>query len=165
MKTKMKPKHRRLVLIAVAMILLGGAAALILSALKENIVFFYSPTDIVARPPGPDRRIRIGGLVEAGSVEKPGGGVVRFRVTDTAQTVPVVFRGLLPDLFREGQGVIAEGKFAEGAFVASEVLAKHDETYMPREVVDAIKKSGQWKPGEKSGEKSGEKPGAKGGAQ
>ena len=149
MKTGMKPKHRRLVLVAVAMLLLGGAAALVLSALKENIVFFYSPTDILAKPPGPERRIRIGGLVEAGSVEKPGDGVVRFRVTDTAQAVAVVFRGLLPDLFREGQGVIAEGKFADGTFTASEVLAKHDETYMPREVVDAIKKSGQWKPEEK----------------
>lgn len=157
MKTGLKPKHRRLVFVAVAMVLLGTAAALVLSALKENIVFFYSPTDIIAKPPSPERRIRIGGLVEQGSVEKPGGGVVRFRVTDTAQTVPVVFRGILPDLFREGQGVIAEGKFAGGVFAASEVLAKHDETYMPREVVDAIKKSGQWKPEGKPAGKSGAK--------
>ena len=150
MKTGLKPKHRRLVFVAVAMVLLGSGAALVLGALKDNIVFFHSPTDILAKPPGLDRRIRIGGLVEAGSVEKPGGGVVRFRVTDTAATVPVVFRGILPDLFREGQGVIAEGTFAHGTFAAREVLAKHDETYMPREVVDALKKSGQWKPDGKS---------------
>ncbi|MBM3564546.1 MAG: cytochrome c maturation protein CcmE [Alphaproteobacteria bacterium] len=150
MKSGLKPKHRRLVFVVVAMLILAAAAGLILSALKENIVFFYSPSDIAAKPPTAERRIRVGGLVEADSVEKPGGGVVRFRITDTAASVPVVFRGILPDLFREGQGVIAEGKFADGVFAASEVLAKHDETYMPREVVDALKKTGQWKPDEKA---------------
>ena len=157
MKTGMKPKHRRMVLVVVALALLGAATALIMGALKENIVFFYSPTDILAKPPSPDRRIRIGGLVEAGSVEKPGGGVVHFRITDTAQTVSVVFRGILPDLFREGQGVIAEGRFTDGVFAATEVLAKHDENYMPREVVDAVKKSGQWKPDEKPKDKGAAK--------
>jgi cytochrome c-type biogenesis protein CcmE len=146
MKAPLKPKHRRLVFVAVALALLGAATGLILSALRENIVFFYSPSDIAAKPPAPERRIRIGGLVEAGSVEKPGGGVVRFRVTDTAMTIPVTYRGILPDLFREGQGVVAGGRFVGGAFAADEILAKHDENYMPSEVTDAIKKSGQWKP-------------------
>ena len=153
MKTGLKPKHRRLIFVVVSMSLFAVAVGFILYALEKNVVYFRSPSEVLAEPPAPERRIRIGGLVEQGSVEKPGGGVVRFRVTDTAQTVPVVFRGILPDLFREGQGVIAEGKFADGVFAASEVLAKHDETYMPREVVDAIKKSGQWKPADKSGAK------------
>jgi cytochrome c-type biogenesis protein CcmE len=146
MKAGLKPKHRRLVFVGVAMALLAAATGLILSALRENIVFFYSPSDIVAKPPSPDRRIRVGGLVETGSIEKPGGGVVTFRITDTAMTIPVSYRGILPDLFREGQGVVVQGRFANNLFAADEVLAKHDENYMPREVSDAIKKSGQWKP-------------------
>ena len=149
MKSGLKPKHRRLVFVGIAMGLLAAATGLILSALRENIVFFYSPSDILAKPPNPEHRIRIGGLVEAGSVEKPGGGVVKFRVTDTAQTIAVSYRGILPDLFREGQGIVAGGRFAGGLFTADEVLAKHDENYMPREVTDAIKKTGQWKPDEK----------------
>lgn len=146
MKSGLKPKHRRLVFVGIAMALLAAATGLILSALRENIVFFYSPSDILAKPPAPESRIRVGGLVETGSVEKPGGGVVRFRITDTAMTIPVSYRGILPDLFREGQGIVAQGRFVNGAFAADEVLAKHDETYMPNEVTDAIKKSGQWKP-------------------
>jgi len=155
MKSGLKPKHRRLVFVGIAMALLAAATGLVLGALRENIVFFYSPSDIAAKPPAPDRRIRVGGLVEAGSVEKPGGGLVRFRVTDTASTVTVSYRGILPDLFREGQGVVVQGKFADGAFAADEVLAKHDENYMPREVSDAIKKSGQWKPDGKPESKGG----------
>ncbi len=141
----MKRKHKRLTFVAIAMLLLASAAALILTAFEENLVFFYSPTDLVAKQPAPGLRLRVGGLVEEGSVEKPGGAVVRFRVTDTANTVAVSFKGILPDLFREGQGVVAEGRFVDGVFEADEVLAKHDETYMPPEVAEAIKKSGQWK--------------------
>jgi cytochrome c-type biogenesis protein CcmE len=126
---------------------LGVAAALVLVALNDNIVFFYSPTQLAEKKPGPAQRLRIGGLVEQGSVRKQG-QEVRFVVTDLAKTVPVVYRGLLPDLFREGQGVIAEGTMgADGVFVAREVLAKHDENYMPPEVAKALKESGRWQEG------------------
>jgi cytochrome c-type biogenesis protein CcmE len=119
----------------------------VLSALSDNLVFFYSPTQVAEKHPGPDRRLRIGGLVEQGSVKKDG-QEVRFIVTDLKQTVPVVYRGLLPDLFREGQGVIAEGTLgADGVFTAREVLAKHDEKYMPPEVAKALKESGRWQEG------------------
>ncbi len=141
----MKRKHKRLTFVGIAMLLLAGAAALILVALEESIVFFHSPTDLLTKDTRANQRLRLGGLVEDGSVEKPGGGVVTFRVTDTTNTVPVRFKGILPDLFREGQGVIAEGRFVTGVFQADEVLAKHDETYMPPEVAEALKKSGQWK--------------------
>ncbi|MSO91834.1 MAG: cytochrome c maturation protein CcmE [Rhodospirillales bacterium] len=141
----MKRKHKRLVFVAVGLVFLGAAAALILSAMRENIVFFMSPTDIVQKGSLPDRRFRIGGLVEQGSVEKAGGGLVRFRVTDLANAVPVTYKGILPDLFREGQGIVAQGRLVGGTFEADEVLAKHDENYMPPEVADALKKSGQWK--------------------
>ncbi len=124
---------------------LGVAAALVLSALNDNIVFFYSPTQLAEKKIAPERHFRIGGLVEAGSVQK-NGQEIRFRVTDTHKTVDVVYRGLLPDLFREGQGVVAEGTLgADGVFVAREVLAKHDENYMPPEVAKALKEAGQWK--------------------
>lgn len=141
----MKRKHKRLTFVGIAMLLLAAAAALILTAFEDNIVFFHSPTDLLTKDTRADQRLRLGGLVEEGSVEKPGGGVVIFRVTDTANTVPVRFMGILPDLFREGQGVIAEGRFVTGVFQADEVLAKHDENYMPPEVAAAIKNSGQWK--------------------
>ncbi len=140
----MKRKHKRLSFVLVALVLLGGAAALVLSAFEENIVFFQSPSDIAAGKVGEDRRFRLGGLVEDGSVDRSGGETVTFRVTDTANTVTVRYTGILPDLFREGQGVVAEGRIVNGVFVADEVLAKHDENYMPPEVADAIKKSGQW---------------------
>ena len=125
---------------------LGGAVALVLMALEENIVFFYSPTELVEKDIDPGRRLRIGGLVEEGSVVRGGAdGLIAFRVTDLSETVPVRYRGLLPDLFREGQGVVAEGMLgADGTFEASTILAKHDETYMPPEVAEALKKSGQW---------------------
>lgn len=140
----MKPKHQRLALLSVAALVLAGATALVLTAFEDNLVFFHSPTEIAAKAPAPGLRLRVGGLVQEGSVVKQG-NEVRFVVTDLAHTVPVTFRGILPDLFREGQGVIAEGHFKDGVFAANEVLAKHDEKYMPPEVVDALKKSGEWK--------------------
>jgi cytochrome c-type biogenesis protein CcmE len=141
----MTPKRRRLWLLVASLSVLGAAAALVLTALNDNLVFFYSPSQVAEKGIAPDRRFRLGGLVEAGSVQK-NGEEVRFTVTDTQSTVAVVYRGLLPDLFREGQGVIAEGTLrADGVFVAREVLAKHDENYMPPEVAKAIKEAGQWK--------------------
>ena len=141
----MTPKRRRLWLLVGSLAALGAAAALVLTALSDNLVFFYSPSQVAEKGIAPDRRFRRGGLVEAGSVQK-NGEEVRFPVTDTHKTMPVVYRGLLPDLFREGQGVIAEGTLrADGVFVAREVLAKHDENYMPPEVAKAIKEAGQWK--------------------
>ncbi len=142
----MKRKHKRLTFVIIAMALLGIAVGLVLMAFEENIVFFNSPTDIVTKKPGPDKRLRLGGLVEDGSVmREAGSAVVHFKVTDMENSVAVSFEGILPDLFREGQGVITEGKYINGVFQASEVLAKHDEQYMPPEVADALKKSGEWR--------------------
>ncbi len=141
----MKRKHKRLTFVIIAMSLLGVAAALMLTAFEENIVFFYSPTDITEKKIADGRRFRLGGLVEEGSVKKATGAVVNFRVTDLRTAIPVSFKGVLPDLFREGQGIVAEGRLSGGVFKADEVLAKHDETYMPPEVAEALKKSGQWK--------------------
>ncbi|MGH6928567.1 MAG: cytochrome c maturation protein CcmE [Dongiaceae bacterium] len=144
----MKPKRRRLYFVVVGMMLLGAAAGLVLYAMNDSLVFFYSPSDLVTKEIPPGRMLRLGGLVETGSVARDGGTAVRFRVTDMAKTVPVVYDGILPDLFREGQGVVAQGTLGpDGVFVAAEVLAKHDENYMPKEVVDALKKSGQWQEG------------------
>jgi cytochrome c-type biogenesis protein CcmE len=138
-------KGRRLVLIGLAGVVLAAAAGLVLSALNDKIVFFSAPTALVEKPPAPGTRLRLGGLVENGSVSRQGSDV-RFAVTDGASKVPVVYSGLLPDLFREGQGVIAEGSLGpDGTFRADNVLAKHDETYMPKEVADALKKQGVWK--------------------
>jgi len=144
-----KPKRRRLYFVVAGMVLLGVAAALVLYAMNDTLVFFYSPSELLAKQIPPGRMLRIGGLVETGSVSRDAdGAVVRFRVTDTAKTVSVVYKGILPDLFREGQGVVAEGTMGQdGVFVAAEVLAKHDEKYMPKEVVDALKKSGRWQEG------------------
>ena len=146
----MTRKRRRLMVVLLAGRMLGSAAALILAAFEDNIVFFHSPSDIATKPEiGKDRRIRIGGLVKAGTVRKEADGVtVAFVVTDTAHDLAIAYRGILPDLFREGQGVVVEGRLQpDGVFRAEEVLAKHDETYMPPEVAEAIKKSGQWKGG------------------
>jgi len=141
----MTPKRRRLWMLLGSLATLGVAATLVLTALNDNLVFFYSPTQVAEKNIGPDRRFRLGGLVEQGSVEKDG-QVVRFTVTDTNKTVKVSYRGILPDLFREGQGVIAEGSIGpDGVFTAREILAKHDENYMPPEVAKALKESGQWK--------------------
>ena len=141
----MKSKRKRLYMILTGVAALGVAAALILSAFEDNLVFFYSPSDLQAREIVPGQRMRVGGLVEEGSVRRDGVDVY-FRITDLAKTVPVRFTGILPDLFGEGQGVVTEGTFgADGTFVASDVLAKHDENYMPKEVADALKDAGQWK--------------------
>ena len=143
----MTPKRKRLYLLLGSLGVLGIAAALVLSALNDNLVFFYSPSQVAEKHPAPERRFRLGGLVEAGSVKKAG-QEVRFTVTDTHRSVAVVYRGLLPDLFREGKGVVAEGALgSDGVFVAREVLAKHDENYMPPEVAKALKESGRWKEG------------------
>lgn len=137
----MKPRHRRLALVAGGIAALGIAAALVFSALESNLVFFFTPTQVAAKGAPVDRTFRIGGLVEAGSVKRqPDGRTVQFVVTDTAQRIPVVYQGLLPDLFREGKGVVTQGKLdADGVFRATEVLAKHDENYMPVEADQAVK--------------------------
>jgi cytochrome c-type biogenesis protein CcmE len=142
----MTRRQRRFSLIGAALGVLALAVALVLSALKDSIVFFNSPTEIVEKQVKPGTRMRIGGLVKQGSVSRGEGLAVRFEVTDRKRTVPVAYQGLLPDLFREGQGVVAEGALdAAGTFRADSVLAKHDETYMPKEVADALKKQGHWK--------------------
>jgi cytochrome c-type biogenesis protein CcmE len=145
---RLKPKHRRLIMVGLSLATLAVAAFLILRALNENLVFFYSPTMVAEKKPAPEQRFRIGGLVEEGSVQKRD-GQASFRLTDGAHTISVVYAGALPDLFREGQGIVANGALnREGVFRASEVLAKHDENYMPPEVAEALKKSGRWKEGE-----------------
>src|SRR3954453_4320254 len=142
----MTRKQRRLVLIGSGLAVLAVALILVLSALKDSIVFFNSPTDVVTKQVAPGTRIRLGGLVEAGSVTRGENLQVRFQVTDGNKTIPVNYQGILPDLFREGQGVIAEGTLDRGgAFKADSILAKHDETYMPKEVADSLKKTGHWK--------------------
>ena len=139
-------RSRRLVLIGGSLGVLALAAGLVLSALKDSIVFFNSPTDIVEKKVQPGTRIRLGGLVKEGTVQRGDNLAVRIEVTDGKSAIPVAYRGILPDLFREGQGVIAEGALeAGGVFKADSVLAKHDEKYMPKEVADALKKQGHWK--------------------
>ena len=130
--------------------LLGSAAALILNTVEDSLIFFYTPSDLAARPAAPDNRFRLGGLVEKGSVRSKG-KTTFFNVTDMNRTISVIYTGVLPDLFREGQGVVAEGTLdPDGRFTASQILAKHDETYMPKEVADALSKKGRWREG-KSG--------------
>jgi len=142
----MTRKQRRFSLIGAALGILALAVALVLSALKDSIVFFNTPTELAEKQVKPGTRLRIGGLVKEGSVLRGDGLAVRFEVTDGKRTVPVAYRGLLPDLFREGQGVVAEGALDPGGiFRADSVLAKHDETYMPKDVADALKKQGHWK--------------------
>ncbi len=143
----MTRKQKRLTTVIVGLLLLGAAAALVLTALKENLVYFKSPSEILAEPPTNSRSIRLGGLVEEGSLERQADGVTMlFAITDLANSVPVTYKGILPDLFREGQGVITQGKLGpDGVFLADEVLAKHDETYMPPEVAEALRESGQWR--------------------
>jgi Cytochrome c-type biogenesis protein CcmE len=142
----MTRKQKRLAIIAAGAVFLAGAAALVTSALRDQIVFFSSPTDIVAQGVAPGTRIRLGGLVEEGSVVRGDDASVTFGVTDTNEAVKVTYKGILPDLFREGQGVVVEGVFepASGTFAADTVLAKHDENYMPKEVVDSLKAQGVW---------------------
>jgi len=134
---------RRLAFAAVGVIALGIAAALVLSAFEKNLVFFFTPTQIAANEAPKGRTFRVGGMVETGSVRRgPDGVTVHFVVTDTAKSVPVVYKGILPDLFREGKGVVTQGTLSpEGVFVAKEVLAKHDENYMPPEAAEALQKA------------------------
>jgi cytochrome c-type biogenesis protein CcmE len=139
-------KQRRLILIGSSLGVLALAAGLVLFALKDSIVFFNSPTDVVEKHVQPGTRIRLGGLVKPGTVQRGDHLAVRFEVTDGNRAIAVNYQGILPDLFREGQGVIAEGMLEPGgAFKADSVLAKHDEKYMPKEVADALKKQGHWK--------------------
>jgi cytochrome c-type biogenesis protein CcmE len=134
----MKPRHKRAILIVAGLCVLGIGIALVLSAFRDNLVFFMTPTDVVAGKAPADRLFRVGGLVESGSLHRDG-VQVSFRVTDTAHTIDVTYNGILPDLFREGKGVVAQGKLeAGGVFHASEVLAKHDENYMPPDAKHAL---------------------------
>ena len=136
----MKPRHKRFAIIGGLLAAVGIVVALVLNAFQSNLVFFYSPSQIVAKEAPTGRTFRVGGLVQAGSV-KIDGVKVQFVITDTAKTVPVRFEGLLPDLFKEGKGVVAQGQLQEGVFVAREVLAKHDENYMPPEAAEALKRA------------------------
>ncbi len=141
----MTRRKRRLTVVAAAGAILAGALGLALVAMRDTIVFFRSPTEVASRIVPPGTRLRLGGLVDTGSVRRGADQVVEFAVGDGAATVPVRYRGLLPDLFREGQGVVVEGRLdPAGLFLADSVLARHDETYMPREVADALKAQGRW---------------------
>ncbi len=145
----MTRKRRRLLTVVAGMSCLGVAVALMLNAYGDGLVFFYSPSELESHHVTPGQRLRIGGLVEENSVVRQSDGLtITFKVTDLSKAVPVSYRGIVPDLFREGQGVVAEGSLgADGVFMASNILAKHDEKYMPPEVAAALKKSGRWKDG------------------
>jgi len=152
----MTRKQQRTTLIISGLVFLGIAAGLILYALRDTIVFFYTPAEVAEKHVQPGTRMRLGGLVEKGSYRKGEGGVVHFAITDTDKTMKVTFKGVLPDLFKEGQGVVAEGVLLpDGTFKATTVLAKHDEKYMPREVADALKKKGYWDPNKPDGQSKG----------
>jgi len=139
----MKARHKRFLLIGIALALLGGATALVLNAFRDNMVFFHTPSEVAAGAVPQGRTFRIGGMVVAGSVAREADGqTVRFSITDTAKVVPVIYKGALPDLFKEAKGAVAQGKLGgDGVFQATEVLAKHDENYMPPEAKDAIDKA------------------------
>jgi len=139
----MKPRHKRIALIATGLVAFAGAAALILSAFQSNLVFFFSPSQVYAHEAPANRSFGIGGLVEQGSLQRqPDGVTVRFVVTDTVHSIPVLYVGILPDLFKEGKGVVAQGSLdSSGVFHAKEVLAKHDENYMPPQAADAVEKA------------------------
>ena len=139
----MKPRHKRIAIIAAGLGVLALASALVLNAFRSNLVFFFSPSQVMANEAPRGKAFRIGGLVESGSVKRADDGLtVRFRVTDTAHTVAVVYTGILPDLFKEGKGVVAQGRLgADGVFAAAEVLAKHDENYMPPDAAHAIEQA------------------------
>jgi len=143
----MKRRHKRIAFIVAGLAGLGIAATFVLSAFQNNLVFFFSPSQVVAKHAPVNRTFRIGGLVETGSLKRENDGLTaHFTVTDTAQSIPVVFKGILPDLFKEGRGCVAQGHVGtDGVFYADQVLAKHDENYMPKDVADALKKQGHWK--------------------
>jgi cytochrome c-type biogenesis protein CcmE len=136
----LKPRHKRLILALVVLVAVGAIAALVLNAFQSNLVFFFSPSQVVANEAPKGKTFRLGGMVEEGSVRRDG-VKVNFVVTDTVQKVAVSYEGILPDLFKEGKGVVAQGQWREGRFVASEVLAKHDENYMPPEAAEAMKRA------------------------
>ncbi|MGP9789332.1 cytochrome c maturation protein CcmE [Roseinatronobacter sp. NSM] len=138
-------KTRRIQIIMVAAVALAFSTALIGYAMRDGINFFRSPSEVLAAPPPPNEVFRIGGLVEAGSIIRGQSDTVIFRVTDGPASVEVRYRGILPDLFTENEGMVGTGRLVDGVFQASEILAKHDETYMPREVMEALKESGEWK--------------------
>lgn len=142
----MTRKQRRAILIGTCLGVLALAVGLVLMALRDSIVFFYTPSEVAEKHLDTGQRFRLGGLVENGSLKRGEGTTISFVVTDKRATLPVTYTGVLPDLFREGQGVVAEGMLtSEGVFHADSVLAKHDETYMPKEVADSLKKQGHWK--------------------
>lgn len=138
----MKPRHKRMAIAGGVVAVIGVAAALVLNAFQSNLVFFYSPSQIASKEAPTGRTFRLGGLVEAGSVKRDG-VMVNFVVTDTAKSVPVRYSGILPDLFKEGKGVVVQGQLHDGVFEAREVLAKHDENYMPPEAAEALKQAAQ----------------------
>ncbi|NUZ07132.1 cytochrome c maturation protein CcmE [Piscinibacter koreensis] len=140
----MKPRHRRLAIAGGVLAAVGVAAALVLNAFQSNLVFFYSPSQVAAHEAPLERTFRIGGMVQAGTVQRDG-TQVSFVVTDTAKAIPVRYEGILPDLFKEGKGVVAQGQLRNGVFVAREVLAKHDENYMPPEAAEAVRRAQQGK--------------------
>ncbi|MBX3552550.1 MAG: cytochrome c maturation protein CcmE [Pseudolabrys sp.] len=157
----MTRKQRRLVMIGCGLAVLALAVGLVLNAMRDSIVFFNSPTDVVEKHIQTGTRIRLGGMVKDGSLVRGDNLQIRFVVTDGANDIPVSYQGIVPDLFREGQGVVAEGRIEPGhTFKADSILAKHDENYMPREVADALKKQGRWQENEGKGERVGEKAGA-----
>ncbi|MEL7125484.1 MAG: cytochrome c maturation protein CcmE [Pseudomonadota bacterium] len=135
-------KQRRIQIIALAVVVLTASTALIGYAMRDGINFFRAPSQIIAEPPGPNETFRIGGLVAEGSIVRGEGASIRFEVTDGGATVPVIYTGVLPDLFTENEGMVGTGRYVNGVFEATEILAKHDETYMPVEVIDALKEQG-----------------------
>lgn len=147
----MTRKKRRITLIGIGGAFLVSASLLVGVGMRDTIVFFFSPTELHERAPGPDQRLRVGGLVVEGSVIRGQGAEVSFEVTDGGMSQRIAYGGILPDLFREGQGIIAQGRLIDGVFRADEVLAKHDEQYMPKEIAEALKKQGHFRDGAESG--------------
>ena len=141
----MKPRHKRIAIVAGIVCAVGAAAALVLDAFQSNLVFFYSPSQVAAKEAPSARTFRLGGMVEKGTLKRDG-KVATFVVTDTAKSIPVRYEGILPDLFKEGKGVVAQGQLHDGVFVAREVLAKHDENYMPPEAAEALKRAQKGNP-------------------
>jgi len=151
-------KTRRIQMMVLGGVLLAASALLVSFAFRDAIVFFFSPTELLAEEHRPDQLLRVGGLVAEGSLKRGEGETSTFEITDGNGTIAVSFKGVLPDLFAEGQGVVAEGYLRDGAFAATEVLAKHDENYIPKEVVDALKEQGHWQEGQDASGKKGGNP-------